>query len=253
MIAGESGRPSRCQSSGFKLRSCLVLPVPVPVPSLLPPSLCPSAGSPPITTKPRDIDKPHRFCFQFNAVEFVVQNCGPGQPNSRFELFRFRAIPGGALPPVESDCVEACQARSLHYQTTRRVSDQQPAQPARLADGQTDIQPGRASSPVSCAPVFRTWPASLALAPAHTHTTPNKPRYMHSFLLLQYQACCRRSSGAAPNFTPATDPFLPVSHMPQLLRFVRPSAQQTDDETSPHWHRTVDCSGAPSEASGAAE
>lgn len=32
MIAGESGRPSRCHCSGFKLRSCLVLPVQVPVP-----------------------------------------------------------------------------------------------------------------------------------------------------------------------------------------------------------------------------
>jgi len=71
----------------------------------------------------------------------------------------------------------------------------------------------------------------LTYTRTHTQTT------LHAQVLIQCQPCYHRSSGAAPNFTPATDPFLPVSHMPpQLLRFVRPPAQQTDDETSPHWH-----------------
>lgn len=104
---------------------------------------------------------------------------------------------------------------------TRRVSDQQPAsQPARLTDGRADIHPGRGLITRVCLRLPHM--ASLILAPAHTHTTPNKPRYMHRFLL-QYQACCRRSSGAAPNFTPATDPFLPVSHMPPVAPICSPT------------------------------
>lgn len=97
------------------------------------------------------------------------------------------------------------------------------SQPASQTGGRTDGHPAWQGfiTRVLC-PVF-PYMASLIFAPAYNHTTPNKPRYMQRFLL-QYQACCRRSSGAAPNFTPATDPFLPVSHMPPVAPICSPTS-----------------------------
>lgn len=133
---------------------------------------------------------------------------------------------------------------SLRYRTTRRVSDQQPAsQPARLTDGRTDIQPGRASSAVSCVPS----PAhGLTHTRSHTHTTPMLIN--HVTCTGSYYSTRLVAAGAVVPLQISHRPqirFFQCLTCPQLLRFVRPPAQQTHDETSPHWHRTVDCSGAP--------
>lgn len=160
-------------------------------------------------------------------------------------------------PQSSRNCVGACQARSLHYKTTRRVSDQKPAQPASQPDWRTDRRTSSLAGlhppcPVPPSSVF--YMDSVALAPAHTHTTPNKPTLHAQFLIITVPSLLPPEQWCRSKFhTGHRSVSSSVSHAPKLLRFVRPPAQQTDDETSPHWHRTVDCSGAPSEASGAAE
>lgn len=215
----------------------------------------PSSGSPPphhhAATRH---SRPHRSCCQFNAVALCrLPDHGPSQPNSKLQLFVFARYRVACKP----DRVEACQARSLQHTTTRRVGDQQPAsEPDRRTDGRTDIQPGRDLSPVFL--VSRA-PYNGLNSYSHPHPHPH-----HYYKVINHVTCTGSCYYSTKLVAAGAVAPLQISHRPQirffqcltcpqLLRFVRPPAQQTDDETSPHWHRTVVCSGAPSEASGAAE
>lgn len=162
----------------------------------------------------------------------------------------FSCIPCGVLRPVESDRVGACQARSVQYKTgytSRERPTAQPANhPASQADGRAGGHPAWQGPhhPRPCVPGSRTWPHSYSHPP-----TPTPRLINHVTCTGSYYSTKLVAAGAVVPLQISHRPqirFFQCLTCPQLLRFARPPAQQTDDETSPHWHRTVGCcSGAP--------
>ena len=206
-----------------------------------------------MATQPRDIDSP--IGSAVNSTRWTLPKYGPSQPNSRSQLFRFCT----SHVAVKSDRVGAWQARSLQHKTTGRAGDQQPAsQPARLRrDGRTSSLAGPHSPcPLYPSPIY-IQVVYMASSLSHTRTTPTSHLFKsHVTCTGSYHSTKLVAAGAVVPLQFSHRPqirFFQCLTCPKLLRFVRPPAQQTDDETSPHWHRTVGCSGAPSEASEAAE
>lgn len=180
-----------------------------------------------MATQPRDIDSPISVLLSIPA-RWTLPDYGPSQPNSRFQLFRFRRSRVACRPSRVGSCRGLPSTEpTVQDHTFAQATNRQPAsQTGEESGGHLAWQGLIPRVPCTRPPDLpgkSTWPLSLSLSYSHhTHTTLIKPRYMHRFLL-QYQACCRRSSGAAPNFTPATDPFLPVSHMPPVAPICSPT------------------------------
>lgn len=116
-------------------------------------------------------------------------------------------------------------------------------------DGRTDGHPAWQGlvTRVPCVPRPVQWPRSYPRPHPHPH---------HDYKVINHVTCTGSCYYSTKLVAAGAVAPLQISHRPQirfsqcltcpqLLRFVRPPAQQTDDETSPHWHRTVVCSGAP--------